>query len=73
MLNKIGNVNPEQPELTVDEVTSNDEATVNQNGQNLNQQDEVEKDSNDNQIKDKLIGYYQDLVSSFSNFMSFLK
>ena len=42
--------------------------------QDLNQQDEVEKNpTNETSVKDKLIGYYQDLVSSFSNFMSFLK
>ena len=46
----------------------------NQNEQDLNQEDEVEKNpSNENSVKDKLIGYYQDVVSSFSNFMSFLK
>jgi hypothetical protein len=56
-------------------VASDDETElVNQNEQDLNQQDEVEKDpTNDQSAKDKLIGYYQDLVSSFSNFMSFLK
>ena len=65
--------NSEQPELPVNEVSSEDE-TVNQNEQDLNQEEEVEKDpSNENSVKDKLIGYYQDLVASFSNFMSFLK
>lgn len=70
-----GNLNAEQPELAVDEVASDDETElVNQNEQDLNQQDEVEKDpTNDPSVKDKLIGYYQDVVSSFSNFMSFLK
>ena len=53
---------------------SSEDETVNQNEQDLNQQEEVEKDpSNENSVKDKLIGYYQDLVASFSNFMSFLK
>jgi hypothetical protein len=53
---------------------SSDDETVNQNEQDLNQQEEVETDSsNENAVKDKLIGYYQDLVASFSNFMSFLK
>ena len=67
--------NLEQPELTEDEISSDDETElVNQNDQDLNQQEEVEKDPSDkNSIKDKLIGYYQDLVASFSNFMSFLK
>ena len=46
-----GNLNAEQPELAVDEVSSDDETElVNQNEQDLNQQDEVEKDpTNDTQ------------------------
>ena len=33
----------------------------------------VDAESTQNSIKDKLIGYYQDLVTSFSSFMNFLK
>lgn len=33
----------------------------------------VDAESTQNSIKDKMIGYYQDLVTSFSSFMNFLK
>ena len=36
-------------------------------------QNEVEKESYKISLKDKVIGYYQDLVASFSNLLSFLK
>ncbi|MEH7115709.1 hypothetical protein V7124_25610 [Neobacillus niacini] len=36
-------------------------------------QNEVDKESDQISFKDKMIGYYQDLVASFSNFMNFLK
>ena len=43
---------------------SSEDETVNQNEQDLNQEEEVEKNpSNENSVKDKLIGYYQDLVA----------
>ncbi|MBM4761144.1 hypothetical protein [Bacillus sp. B15-48] len=47
--------------------------------ENQNEQDNVQSDKTENDqvnqttIKDKLVGYYQDLVTSFSNFMNFLK
>ncbi|MDI2586898.1 hypothetical protein OR571_07210 [Psychrobacillus sp. NEAU-3TGS] len=36
-------------------------------------QNEVEKESEQISLKDKMVVYYQDLVASFANFMNFLK
>ncbi|KQL35295.1 hypothetical protein AN959_10200 [Psychrobacillus sp. FJAT-21963] len=36
-------------------------------------QNEVEKESDQISLKDKMIGYYQDLAASFSNLINFLK
>ena len=64
-----------EPVQTVEEVVSDTEMEqLSQNEQENNQIVEVEKEqSNQNLIKDKLIGYYQDLVASFSSFMNFIK
>lgn len=57
----------EEPIQTVNEEVSLDTETEQMS------QNEVEKDSDKNSIKDKLIGYYQDLAASFSNLLNFLK
>lgn len=57
----------EEPIKTVNEEVSLDTETEQMS------QNEVEKDSDKNSIKDKLIGYYQDLAASFSNLLNFLK
>jgi hypothetical protein len=64
-----------EPVQTVEEVVSDTEIEqLSQNEQENDQIVEVEQEqSNQNLIKDKLIGYYQDLVASFSSFMNFIK
>ncbi|MFJ8065082.1 hypothetical protein ACIQYS_10675 [Psychrobacillus sp. NPDC096426] len=57
----------EEPIQTVNEEVSSATET-----EQLSQNEE-EKESNQISLKDKMIGYYQDLVASFANFMSFLK
>ncbi|MEK3980162.1 hypothetical protein MKY37_14005 [Psychrobacillus sp. FSL K6-2836] len=57
----------EKPVQTVDEEVSlaTETEQISQN--------EVENESDQISLKDKIVGYYQDLVASFANFMNFLK
>ena len=69
--------NPESPVDVEDENQPAEQETVEQventESDLVDPVQTVDAESTQNSIKDKMIGYYQDLVTSFSSFMNFLK
>ena len=66
--------NPESPVDVEDESQPAEQETVENTESDLvDSVQTVDAESTQNSNKDKMIGYYQDLVTSFSSFMNFLK